>query len=235
MMPVGIIVNVASVAIGGLIGALLGNHMPRKLANDLSQIFGICALGMGISAIGQMQNMPPVILALVLGTAIGMLCGVGELIQKEALLMKPFAKKAGSDGLQSMVTIVVLFCVSATGIYGCLDLGMTGDSTILISKSVLDLFTAAVFACSLGAAVSAVSLPHFFIFMGLFFTARVILPLTTPVMIADFKACGGFMLLATGLRMAKVKDFPIADMIPAMILIMPVSHLWTQYIMPLLG
>ena len=37
-------------------------------------------------------------------------------------------------------------------------------------------------------------------------------------MIADFKACGGFLMVATGLRMTKIKSFPIADMIPAMVL-----------------
>lgn len=38
--------------------------------------------------------------------------------------------------------------------------------------------------------------------------AGVIVPLTTPDMIADFKACGGFLLLATDFRMMKVKEFP---------------------------
>ena len=48
------------------------------------------------------------------------------------------------------------------------------------------------------------------------------------------KACGGFVLLATGFRIAKIKEFPIADMIPAMILVMPISAIWVNYIAPLL-
>ena len=52
-------------------------------------------------------------------------------------------------------------------------------------------------------------------------------------MIADFKACGGFLMLATGFRMVKLKNFPIADMIPAMILVMPLSYFWVTYIMAL--
>ncbi|RAZ63923.1 hypothetical protein DK853_44520, partial [Klebsiella oxytoca] len=73
-----------------------------------------------------------------------------------------------------------------TGIYGCLDAGMTGDNTILLSKAILDLFTAMVFACSLGAVVSLVAVPQLVIFMLLFYGAKLILPLTTPDMIADF-------------------------------------------------
>ena len=59
-----------------------------------------------------------------------------------------------------------------------------------------------------------------------------IIPLTTPTMVADFKACGGFLMLATGFRMIKVKMFPIADMLPAMVIIMPFSLFWTSVIVP---
>lgn len=52
-------------------------------------------------------------------------------------------------------------------------------------------------------------------------------------MINDFKACGGVLLLATGFRMIKVKMFPVADMIPAMVLVMPVSWMWVTYVLPL--
>ena len=54
-------------------------------------------------------------------------------------------------------------------------------------------------------------------------------------MIADFKACGGILLLATGFRMIKVKEFPVAEMIPAMVLVMPISYFWMAYVAPLLG
>ena len=121
-----------------------------------------------------------------------------------------------------------------SGIYGSLDSGMTGDSTILISKSVLDFFTAAIFACNLGYVVSVVAIPQFIIFYILFLLAKFIYPLTTPDMILDFKACGGFLMVATGFRMINVKMFPVADMIPAMIVIMPLSWMWTNWIMPLL-
>lgn len=38
-------------------------------------------------------------------------------------------------------------------------------------------------------------------------------------------------MIATGFRMIKVKEFPIADMIPAMVIVMPISWLWVNYIM----
>lgn len=111
---------------------------------------------------------------------------------------------------------------------------MTGNATILLSKSILDFFTAVVFACSLGLVTSVIAIPQAIIFLCLFFAARAIFPLTTPTMIADFKACGGFLLIATGLRITKIKDFPIADMLPAMVLVMPLSALWVNCVQPLL-
>jgi len=103
------------------------------------------------------------------------------------------------------------------------------------SKTILDLFTAMVFACSAGIVVSIVALPQLVVFLILFALAKLIVPLTTPSMINDFKVCGGFLLVATGLRIAKIKDLPLADMLPAMVLVMPLNALWTSVIAPLLA
>lgn len=242
-MPIGVICNVLAVAIGGVLGGVLGQKLPKRLIDGLTLVFSICALGMGVSSIGLMENMPAVILSVILGTGIGLLIHLGDLVMKGGKLMQQLIAKifpAGRSGLSeeeflsTLLTIVVLFCVSGTGIYGCIDSGISGDHTILITKSILDIFTAMIFACNLGCVVSVIAVPQLVIFLLLFFAARLIYPLTTPTMINDFKACGGFLLLATGFRMMKVRDFPLADMIPAMIIVMPISWMWTQWILPLL-
>ena len=109
---------------------------------------------------------------------------------------------------------------------------MTGDHSILLAKTVLDFATALIFACVLGMVTCVIAVPQFIIFMVLFVLAGAIYPLCTETMICDFKACGGVLLVATGFRMMNVKEFPIADMIPAMVLVMPLSHLWVTYVMP---
>ena len=235
---IGIISNVLSVALGGLAGALFGRRLPEHFRNGLNAIFGICAMGMGISSITLMENMPAVILAVILGTSVGLLIHLGDKITASGRLLQNLMEKKGFGGgsfdVSLFVTAFVLFCSSGTGIYGSLDAGMTGNVTILMSKSVLDFFTAMIFACSLGIITSVVAIPQFVIFACLFLLAKLIYPLTTPVMINDFKACGGFVLLATGLRIAKIKEFPIAEMIPAMILVMPISAFWVNCVAPML-
>ena len=241
-MPTGVIINVSSELLGGLFGSIAGHKLSPKFKTELNLIFGVCSMGMGISSIGLMENMPAVIFSIILGTSLGLMIHLGSWIEKGAILMqKPIAKifintssLSEEEFLNQLITIIVLFCASGTGIYGSLTAGMTGDNTILISKSILDFFTAAIFACNLGYVVSVIAVPQFIIFYILFLAANFIYPLTTPSMINDFKACGGFLMLATGFRMIKVKDFPIADMIPAMVLVMPLSYLWVNFIMKLI-
>ena len=133
-----------------------------------------------------------------------------------------------------LVTALVLFCASGTGIYGSLTAGMTGDHSILLAKSVLDFFTAMIFACQLKKAICLIGLPQLLILGLLFFGAKLILPLTDDVMINDFKAVGGIVLLATGFSILRLKEIPIVNMLPAMVLAMPLSALWETVLLPML-
>ena len=142
-MPTGVIINALSVAVGGVIGALVGHKLPSRLNAELTKIFGICSMGMGVSAIGLMKNMPAVIFAVIIGTAIGLAVDLGGIINRGAACMeKPVGKLfpnknktlSKEEYMSMLVTIIVLFCASGTGIYGSLDSGMSGDHAILISK-----------------------------------------------------------------------------------------------------
>lgn len=243
-MPIGVIINALSVLIGGLVGAVVGKKLRAGFKDNLNMIFGACSMGMGISTIVLMENMPAVIFSVIIGTAIGLACHLGRRINSAAggmqRMVSKFVKQSNKEISQkefmaTLVTVIVLFCASGTGIYGSIVSGMTGDHSILIAKSILDLFTALIFACTLGSVVSLIAVPQVIIFLILFFCAGLIYPLTTPAMINDFKAVGGFIMLATGFRMIKVKMFPTADMIPAMVIVMPLSWFWVNYITPLVS
>lgn len=241
-MPIGVIMNSLAIVIGGIIGTFTGNQLSQEFKEKLNMIFGCSAFAMGISSICLMENMPAVIFSVIIGTSIGIAIHLGDWIQKGAGLLQkgimtvlkqsPYSVSE-KEFSSTLLTTIVLFCASGTGIYGSIVSGMEGNHSILIAKAILDLPTALIFACSLGIVVSFIAIPQFLIFLLLFLVAGVIYPLTTPTMINDFKACGGILLFATGFRMIKVKEIPIADMIPAMILAMPASWLWVNYIMPL--
>ncbi len=234
-MPIGIIINCISIIAGGLIGTIVKERLTERWRSSLNMLFGLASTGMGISSVVLMQNMPAVVLSLILGTCLGLALHFGEGITAAAGKMQKLFGMQDSAQSAMLVTIIVLFCASGTGIYGSLVSGMSGDHSILIAKSILDLFAAMIFACTLGSVVSLIAVPQFVIMITLFLLAGVIVPLTTPAMINDFKACGGFLMIATGLRILQLKQFPTADMIPSMILVMPLSWMWVTYILPLLS
>ena len=235
-MPTGIIINTLSVFLGGIIGALCGSVFSDKLKEGLTMLFGLCAMCMGIMSVVLMKNMPAVILSAVLGLIIGNAAGISKAFDKAGAFLGRFMpSKGGEASSRDLITIaLVLFCFGSTGIYGAMCSGFAGDHSILISKSVLDLFTAMIFASAAGYAISAVCVPQFAFLMICFGISRFILPFATDIMIADFKACGGLIMIATGLKMMKIREFPIPDMIPAIFIVMPLSALYTNVISPLL-
>ncbi len=105
---------------------------------------------------------------------------------------------------------------------------MSGDPNLLIIKAILDLFTAAIFGAFLGHTLAFVAIPQFILQAALFFAATWIMPLVSPVMLADFSAAGGIILLATGLKICGVVPFPVIGMLPSLVLIMPFSWAWLQ-------
>ncbi|BBQ82247.1 MULTISPECIES: DUF554 domain-containing protein [Enterobacteriaceae] len=233
-MVIGPFINASAVLVGGLIGALLSQRLPERIRVSMTSIFGLASLGIGLLLVIKCVNMPVMVLATLIGALIGEFChlekGINNAVARaQKRLIKPGKNPEHETFIQSFVAIIVLFCASGTGIFGSMHEGMTGDPTILIAKSFLDFFTAMIFACSLGFAVCIISVPMLVIQLSLAFCAFMILPLTTPAMMADFTAVGGLLLLATGLRICGIKMFAVVNMLPALLLAMPISAAWTAF------
>lgn len=234
-MLTGPIINSVATLAGSIIGATMGNKIPERLRLALPLTFGAASMALGINSVVKVSMLPPVILALLVGSAVGELLKIEKGIEWAAIrvngpIQRIFpVKKTEEDPqafLQNFVAVLVLFSASGTGIFGALNEGITHDPTVLISKAMLDFFTSAIFATSLGFIVATTVIPQFIILSGLYLLAGVILPLTTPQLIADFSACGGIIMFVTGFRITGIKKFPIANMLPALLLVMIFSHYW---------
>ena len=57
---IGVIVNVLAVALGGVLGTVFCKKLSTRFTTELNKVFGVCAIGMGISSVPLMQNMPAV-------------------------------------------------------------------------------------------------------------------------------------------------------------------------------
>ena len=129
--------------------------------------------------------------------------------------------------MEFYITAVALFCCSGFGWYSTLTEGITGDPSLLMSKAVLDFFTAMIFASTLGAAICAIPIPQVIILFIVFGAGKLLAGVLTPTMFADLSACGGILTLAAGFRVSKIKSVPLVDLMPALILVMPFSWLWS--------
>jgi len=242
-MIIGPFVNGAAILAGSIAGVLLGTHVPRRISERLPLVFGCVAIGIGVSMVVKVSSLPPVALAVIVGSVLGealriekLFQGLARLARRAVAAITPKRARKGEEDAkrevrhtETFISATVLFCFSAVGILGSLTEGMTGDTTLLFVKAIMDGFTALVFAISLGLSVGLLAIPQTLVQIALLFSATLILPLATPAMIGDFSACGGIIMIATGLTVAQVKSFPLSGMLPALLLVMPFSAAWRYF------
>ncbi|WP_207211781.1 DUF554 domain-containing protein [Promicromonospora panici] len=145
------------------------------------------------------------------------------------------ASEAGQDHaarerfIEGWLTASLLFCVGPLAILGSLSDGLGRGIDQLLLKSVLDGFAALAFASSFGVGVllSAVSVA---VVQGLVTLAGVLLGSVLPdAHISALTATGGLLLVGIALRLLNVKQIPVGDLLPALI----VAPLLTQLVIAL--
>lgn len=219
-MPYGVIVNCAAIFAGGVIGAILKNRFSEKIKEALPNIFGLSAITIGITLIIKLESLSAVILAMIVGTVIGELLNLEENLLSGLKKMEsklPFS--LDEKQLDVLISMIILFCFSGTGVFGAMNSAMTGDHSILYAKAIMDFFTAIIFGTTAGYLVGFVAVPQLVVGLLLFSGASYILPLVTDVMLNNFKACGGLITLAVGLKILGIKYSRVLNMLPALVLV----------------
>ncbi len=227
-MPIGLIVNCCAGFAGILCGTLAGGLIPQENKNDLNVLFGFCAMAIGINSVIKVHAMAVVVLATLFGFVLGGLLHLEKnAIRFFAWLVRTLHLGGKNTDMDLYITAVALFCCSGFGWYAVLTEAIAGDPSILFSKAVLDFFTAAVFAATLGRSMCAIT-PVQAVCLGLVFLAgRLLAPWVTTEMMADLTACGGLLTIVTGFRVSRIKSMPLVDMMPALLLVLPLSRLWS--------
>jgi len=228
-MPIGIFANSFAVCIGGVTGAFLGKKLPRHLSETLNTVMGFVAFAITVSLIVKVKTLAAVALSVILGTAIGCALHLNSRISRlfSRVNTRLFKTHTDDDLYNSRFTsLLMLCCASGTGVFGAITEGLSGDSTILFCKAILDFTTVMIFASSIGISCSIIAIPQMFIHLLLFFSARGISPMLTDLTRADFSAVGGVVELSIALCILNLSKLKPIDTLPAMILIFPLSVLW---------
>ena len=186
---------------------------------------------MGIVLILKVKNLSAVVLTLVIGSILGELVMLDDRIRKlvTGVVHKLMNGAAADERFLAQVSaVVILFCCGGTGWYGALNEGLTGDGSILITKSILDFVTACIFGSILGKIVPMLCIPQAIIYGALFLGSGAVQSFITPDIIADFSATGGIITLCAGLGLAGIKkDMKVLNLLPSLILIFLISSAWT--------
>lgn len=216
----GTIVNTLAVAAGGAIGLLLKKGIPQKITDAVMQGLALCVIFMGISGALEGSKTLAMIVAMALGAVVGTLLDLDGRLNK---LGDTIEAKMGPGGqgriATGFVTASLLYCVGALSIVGSLQSGLTGDHSMLYTKSMLDFISSIVLCASLGVGVilSAVTL---FLYQGVItLLAQALAPILTDVVIAEMTCVGSLLIIGMGLNMLGVTKIKIMNYVPAIFIV----------------
>lgn len=227
LIPKGILIDCFCVLLGTNIGSIVKNYVPDRIKHPMNVIFGIAAIAIGMVSMVKLNTLPAVILALILGALLGEIMNLDTKVKSlfQSILDKLHFKISGNqeEYMQFYLIVAVTFCASGTNIFGAINEGISGDFTILLSKAVMDIFAATIFATTLGRAMNLIVFPQFIILCTCFYCAQFIIPYTTQAMLNDFIAVGGLLTFVLGLSIAQIKHISAVNLLPALFLIWPCS------------
>lgn len=225
----GTLINVITIIGGASIGVLLGSKVSEKLRNLTTDILGLVTLLAAASALTPLWSAEYVdalpkgwALLVILGSLlIGALIGSALHLEEklEVLgedLRKRFKASKESPFIEGFVSSSLLFAIGPLAILGSISDGMGTGIDQLLLKSILDFFAAMAFATSLGWGVAASSIPVG-IYQGSWTLVGVGLgSILSGYQIAAMTVCGGLMLLCIALRLLKIKEVAVANLLPAL-------------------
>lgn len=215
MIPYGILANSLAIVLGGIFGTVVGKVLPKRVVTMLPSVLGLSAMGIGIMNVVKGAHVSTIILTLLLGAVLGELLSL-EQRAKQAVRSIRFIKN--EDDREVFLTLVVLFSLSGTGIFGALHAGVADDHSILYAKAVLDFFTAFSFAVSLGFVISTIAAAQCAVQLLFYGAAILFFSAISQVTIANFQAVGGLITFAIGLKLVHNTPFNILNLTPALLL-----------------
>ncbi|MGP8304901.1 DUF554 domain-containing protein [Vibrio sp. YIC-376] len=237
MMIVGPVLNSCAIIFGGIIGASMSRFIPKRLERGLPATFALSSVAIGITMVMKVQDITVVVMAFILGTAVGELIyletGIGKAatyIQSKFQRFLPLPRGLSKQDFSLQFTaLIVLFGASGLGVIGALTEGLNGDYQLLVVKSLMDFVTAIIFAITLGPSVVLIAIVQFTVQLALFMVAKSIMPYMDAEVYANFSAIGGIIMLAVGLRIAKIMHFAVVNFLPALFLVVPFTFLWRHF------
>lgn len=228
----GTALNVAAIALGTVVGLLIGRRLPERTRDVVTDGLGLVVLLIAaLSAVavtdtsyrdavgGGGPAVLVVLAAILLGSITGSLLRVEHRLETIGEFLRRRLTK-GSEGtprfVEGFVSASLVFCVGPLAILGAISDGLGNGIEQLAVKSALDAFASVAFAASLGVGVglSAVAVG---VYQGAFTLVGVVLGGVMPgYQVSAMTAVGGLLLVGIGMRLLRIRAVPVGDMLPAL-------------------
>lgn len=212
----GTLVNMATIVIGSAVGALARRGLGKRYQEILYAAMGLAAVGIGVNAIvtSMSQSIYPVlfIASLAIGGVLGTAIDIDGRFSR-------FVSKRSKDGeglAQGLSTAIMIFCIGALSILGPINSALYGDETYLLTNATLDLVTSMVLASSFGFGIAFAAIVLFCWQGAIWLLAGFLAPFLDGGLMVEITLVGGFMILASGLGILKVKEIPVMNLLPAL-------------------
>jgi hypothetical protein len=119
--------------------------------------------------------------------------------------------------IEGFVASSLVFCVGPLTVLGSLNDGLGNGPDQLFLKAALDGFAAIAFAASLGWGVAASALAILVVQGSLTLLGAVLGDVLPDPHLAALTTTGGLMLVGVALRLLRIKQLPVGDLLPALL------------------
>ena len=229
----GTVVNVVAVLLGATIGVLLGNRLPVRTRDVVTDALGLVTLLIaGLSAlavvdadlsrlVGSSAPMLIVLGSLLIGGITGSLLRLEQRVEAfGGWLQRRLSGDTGSLERHRFIEGFVaasLLCTGPLTILGSLQDGLGNGADQLVLKAVLDGFAAIAFAASFGWGVAASALTVLVVQGSLTVVGFLLGDVLPAAHVAALTATGGLLLVGVALRLLRIREIPVADLLPALL------------------
>lgn len=242
----GTVVNVVTVLAGSGVGVLLGNRLPSRTRDVVTDALGLITLlvaalsAMSVTdarlsdAVGGSAPVLLVLGSLLLGGIAGSLLRIETRLESfggwlQGRFARPGAPDQRNRFIEGFVASSLLFCVGPLTILGSLSDGLGDGPNQLLLKATLDGFAAVAFASSFGWGVAASALVVAVVQGSLTVLGAIVGQVLPEPPLLVVTATGGLLLVGVALRLLKIKQVPVGDLLPALL----VAPVLTQIVIAL--
>ena len=216
---IGTLVNTAAVIVGGSLGMFIKHRLPEKYVRIYFQAVGLFTIVLGISMSLKMALPLMVVASLACGGILGEWLQLEEKTNRLGETLKKKLRFSNERFTEGLVTAFLLFCMGSMSIIGAIEEGFGKTSDLLLTKSLMDGFSALMLASALGIGVVFSSIPLLLFQGGITLMVWMFAKDIPTIYITEITAVGGILLIGLGLSILEIRKLNIINLLPSLFFI----------------